>query len=100
MLVGDTVADPVQRAPLALAADAVAHDPATFAALAGASNATQEIDLLLRRMQARAAADATLVGQGAPTWLAGVRDRLGEALSRAAGLPLYFSVVAAQSENP
>ena len=101
VLVGDTVADPAQRAHLALAADAVAHDPATFAALAGVSNATQEIDLLLARVQARAAADAALVGMGAPTWLAGVRDRLGEALSRAAGLPAYtVSVVAAELRKP
>jgi len=101
VLVGDTVTDPVQRAHLALAADAVAHDPATFAALARV-NATQEIDLLLTRVQAHAAADATLVGMGgAPTWLAGVRDRLCEALSRAAGLPAYtVSVVAAELRKP
>ena len=36
VLVGDAVADPAQRAHLTLAADAVAHDPATLAALAGA----------------------------------------------------------------
>jgi hypothetical protein len=101
VLVGDTVADPAQRAYLALAVDAVAHDPATFAALAGVSNATQEIDLLLARVQARAAADTELVGMGAPTWLAGVRDRLGEALSRAVGLPAYtVSVVAAELRKP
>jgi hypothetical protein len=101
VLVGDTVADPTQRAPLNLVADAVAHDPATFAALAGVSNVTQEIDLLLTRVQTRAAADAGLVGMGAPTWLTGVRDRLGEALSRAAGLPAYtVSLVAAELRKP
>jgi hypothetical protein len=101
VLVGDTVADPAQRASLNLAADAVAHDPATFAALAGVNNATQEIDLLLTRVQARAAADTEIVGMGAPTWLAGVRDRLGEALSRAAELPAYtVSVVAAELRKP
>ena len=101
VLVSDAVVDPAQRAHLALAADAVAHDPATFAALAGVSNATQEIDLLLTRVQTRAAADAELVGMGAPTWFAGVRDRLGEALSRAAGLPAYtVSVVAAELRKP
>jgi hypothetical protein len=101
VLVGNTVADSAQRAPLNLAADAVAHDPATLAALAGVSNTAQEIDILLARVQARAATDAALVGMGAPTWLAGVRDRLGEALSRAVGLPAYtVSVVAAELRKP
>jgi len=97
VLIGDTAAAPEQRARLALAADAVAHDPSTPAALAAVGSAAQELDVLLARIQQRAQADAVLLGMGIPPWLASVRDRLGEALSRADDLPAYVvSVVTAE----
>ena len=80
-MIGAQVAEPERRARLILAADAVAHDPATPVALAGARSPEQERDLLLDRVRQKAEADAALVGMGIPAWLAGVRDRLSEALS-------------------
>ena len=101
VLISTTVTVPEQRARLVLAADAVAHDPSTPLALAGASSAQQELDVLLNRIQRRAEADAELVGMGIPPWLASVRDRLGEALGRADDLPAYaVSVVAAELRRP
>lgn len=92
-MIGAQVAEPERRARLILAADAVAHDPATPAALAGARSLEQERDLLLDRVRRKA--EAALVGMGIPNWLAGVRDRLSEALSRAVDLPTYAVSVAA-----
>jgi hypothetical protein len=97
----ETVPQPEQRARLALAADAVARDPATRTALAAAASAQQELDILLGRVRQRAEADAELVGMGTPPWLAKVRDRLDEALGRAVGLPTYAaSVLAAELRKP
>ena len=97
VVIGQTVADRERRARLALAADEVAHDPATAAALAGAASPQQELERLLERVNARARSDAELVGMGVPDWFAGARDRLGEALGRAVGLPAYaLSVVTAE----
>ncbi len=101
VMIGQAVADPATRAQLSLVADAVAHDTSTPAALATAGSAVQELDQLLRLIRQRAEADTELLGMGVPTWLAGVRDRLGEALSRALDLPAYtLSVVAAELRKP
>jgi hypothetical protein len=99
-MIGAQVAEPERRARLILAADAVAHDPATLAALAGARSPEQECDLLLDRVRQKAEADAALVGMGIPNWLVGVRDRLSEALSRAVDLPAYAVSVAAAEVRP
>lgn len=97
LVIAQTVADPPQRARLVLAADAVAHDPTTVLALAGAATAQQELDRLLERVNERARTDVELVGMGIPDWLSRVRDRLGEAIGRAGDLPAYaLSVVAAE----
>jgi hypothetical protein len=101
ILISDAVPDPAQRAQLTLAADAVARDPSTPGTLAGVDNTTQELDLLLTRVQQHADADAALVGMGIASWLARVRERLGEALNRSQDLPAYaVSVVAAELRQP
>ena len=101
VLIGQVVTTPAPCARLTLAADAVVHDPTTPAALAGAGSSPQALDILLTRVQQRAAADAELVGMGIPSWLAPVRERLGEALSRATDLPAYaVSAVAAELRKP
>jgi hypothetical protein len=99
-MISAQVAKPERRARLILAADAVAHDPATPAALASARSPEQERDLLLDRVRQKAEADAALVGMGIPNWLAGVRDRLSEALSRAVDLPTCAVSVAAAEVRP
>jgi hypothetical protein len=100
VMIGAQVAEPERRARLILAADAVAHDPATPAALAGTRSPEQECDLLLDHVRQKAEADAALVSMGIPNWLAGVRDRLSEALSRAVDLPAYAVSVAAAEVRP
>jgi len=101
VIIGQQVADAEPRAHLSLIADAVAHDASTQAALATARTAEQEIDLLLRRIQQQAQADATLLGMGLPPWLTGLGDRLGETLSRAFDVPTYaVSVAAAELRKP
>jgi hypothetical protein len=95
------VPDAPQQARLILAADAVAHEPTLPASLAAATSAQDEIDTLLDLVRRRAQADAELLAQGIPDWLAGVRDRLGEGLGRALDLPSYaISVVTAEIRRP
>lgn len=101
ILLSDTVADPAQRASLTLAADAVAHDPTTPAALATAGNEAQTLTLLLDRIRQHAEAEAALLGMGFSSWMAALRDRLGEALSRGEDLPTYaISIVTAELRSP
>ncbi len=95
------VPDSMQQARLILAADAVAHDPSLPKRLAAATPIQDEIDTLLDLVRRRAQADAELVAQGMPDWLAGVRDRLGEGLGRALDLPSYaISVATAEIRRP
>ncbi len=100
MLLSEAVPDPAQRAHLSLAADSVAHDPSTPAALAAAGSEAQALAVLLEHVRQRAEAEARLVGMGLATWVTAVRDRLGEALSRGQDLPTYALSVATAELRP
>ena len=100
-IIARQVPDGEEQARLIVAADAVAHEPTTHAALAAAQTPQEEIDRVLDRVHERAQADVALVAKGFAEWLAGARDRLSEAVSRAAGLPIYtVSVTAAELRRP
>jgi hypothetical protein len=76
-------------ANLRIEADALARDPQFRAALTLAPDGSAELDLLLQHLQARSHQSVGLVGMGAPAWLSGLNDRLGEALRRADGAPAW-----------
>ncbi|MEZ5863076.1 MAG: hypothetical protein R3D25_03010 [Geminicoccaceae bacterium] len=83
-----------------LAADEVAMDPATGAALAAAATPADEVKVALDLVRARAPAEA-LAGMGAGGFWASLGDRVSEATRRALGLPTYAaSVVAAELRKP
>lgn len=83
-----------------LAADAVAMDPATGAALAGAATPADEVKIALDLVRARAPAEA-LAGMGGGGFWSRLGDRVSEATRRALGLPTYAaSVVAAELRKP
>lgn len=73
-----------------LAADAVAHDRATFHELAQCRASAAERAVLERLLAERYAVEPTrpdgLAGMGTPAWLQRAGDRLGEALDRGANL--------------
>lgn len=100
VLLSEAVPDPAQRAHLSLAADNVAYDPSTPAALAAAGSEAQALAVLLEHVRQRAEAEARLVGMGLATWVTAVRDRLGEALSRGQDLPTYALSVATAELRP
>jgi hypothetical protein len=100
VVIGQQVADPARRARLVLAADAVAHDPGTGAALAATPTSEAEVGVLFDRVARTAGADPGLVAMGLADWVTGARDRLGEALGRAADLPAWAVSVAAAELRP
>jgi hypothetical protein len=86
-----------------LAADQVAGDPATAAALAAASRPEDELALLLDLVRARAGdpVAGSLRGMGAGGFWSGLGDRLKETTGRALGVPAYaVSVAAAELRKP
>ncbi|HZE71028.1 MAG TPA: hypothetical protein VE135_16080 [Pyrinomonadaceae bacterium] len=90
--------DPGVRPQLIIAADEVAHDPATPAALAQCTNVQEELEKL-RAMLDRKEAGA-LVGMGPGLW-SWIVDRVGEATSRAVSLPAFtLSTVVAETREP
>jgi hypothetical protein len=88
------VVDARQAAEFALAADAVARDPAVRAAIAAAPMGDAQVQILLSHLANRVSAPGGLLGQGAPAWLQGLRDRVSETVSRGLGLPAYGASVA------
>lgn len=96
-IVEKSIADPAQRAQLAIAADEVAHDARASTELARAATPEEELRVLLNHVRRRVEAEAGLLGQGVPAWLTPLTDRLGETLERAKDLPAYsVSMVAAE----
>jgi hypothetical protein len=90
-LLADLIALAVSNAELrgkaTLVADALARDPSLAAALAAAPDSAAECDLLIARLRAELPS-AGLVGMGSVgDWFRDVGDRLGEAASRAVGMP-------------
>jgi hypothetical protein len=86
----------IERARLILAADKIAHDPATLALLAGKSP-EQQVALLVDRLRAEAAASDELAGKGFGDLWAGLKERLGEALERGDDrLGYVLSILAAE----
>ena len=92
-----------EQTRLILAADEVAEDPATAAALASAATPEDELELLLDLVRARAGeppAEA-LRGMGAGGFWSRIGDRMRETADRALGLPAYaVSVAAAELRGP
>jgi hypothetical protein len=84
---------PTELAAVLAAADEVARDPATEAALAGVRDAAGQVaivrDLFERHCAELLAEQEALVGMGAGPWAARLRDRLGEATSRGRGVPAW-----------
>jgi hypothetical protein len=92
-----------EQTRMILATDQVATDPATAAALAGASTPEDELALLLDLVRARTGdpAAGALRGMGAGGFWSGLGDRLKETTGRALGLPAYaVSVAAAELRKP
>jgi hypothetical protein len=86
-----------ERARLAIAADEVAHDPATAARLA-ALPASAQLEEVMRLIAARV--QSPLAGQGAG-FLPKLADRLRETTSRVAGAPAFaVSTVLAELRKP
>jgi hypothetical protein len=90
--------DPASRPQMIIAADDVAHDPATAVALAECANVEQELEkvrVLLDKKRTGA-----LVAQGTGTW-SKIVDRVREATSRVAGAPAFtLSTVVAETREP
>ncbi len=102
-IAGDTAAPTAEQTRLILAADDVAQDPTTAAALASAATPEDELALLLDRVRARAdeSSAETLRGMGAGGFWTRLGDRLRETADRALGLPAYAaSVAAAELRGP
>jgi len=91
-------ADPSTRAQMIIAADEVAHDPATPAALAQCATVQEELEKLRSMLDQKHA--GVLVAQGTGAW-SKIVDRVGEATSRAVSVPAYaFSTVVAETREP
>jgi hypothetical protein len=82
--------DTRRHAYAAVAADELAHDPATRDALARLPDAAAEVAEIRARVARRAAelavADGNVVGEGTPQWVRNFGDRLGEAAARVGSL--------------
>lgn len=92
-----------EQTRLILAADAVAADPASLAALAAAATPAEELERLLDLVRARAGEPPaeTLRGMGAGGLWTRIGDRLRETTHCALGLPAYaVSVAAAELRRP
>lgn len=90
--------DPASRPQMIIAADEVAHDPATPAALAECSTVDDELDKL--RVLLDKKRTGALVAQGTST-RSKIVDRLGEATSRIVGAPAFtLSTVVAETREP
>ena len=88
-----------ERTRLAIAADEVAHDPATGPLLASLPSAEREREELMRLIAARTT--SPLAAQGAGGLLSTLSDRLGEAVSRVAGAPAFaVSTVLGELRRP
>jgi hypothetical protein len=87
------VADPRRRALIGLAADDVARDPETKKRLDALPGPEEEINLLLSLIDQQIPKvekrQGGLIGMGAFDWTTGLKERLGESLSRAGSLPGY-----------
>ncbi|HET8681523.1 MAG TPA: hypothetical protein VFM54_06575 [Micromonosporaceae bacterium] len=90
------LADPADAARWAVAADAVARDPATAARLVACGTVDEETTELLRLVSQRQG-DGGLAGMGAGGWRTTWRTRLAEAVARATSAP-GFAVSRALAE--
>ncbi len=89
---------PGTRPELIIAADEVAHDPATPTVLAQCSTIQEELERLSALLDQKRV--GVLVAQGTGIW-SKIVDRLGEATSRAVNAPAYtLSTVVAETREP
>jgi hypothetical protein len=82
-----------EQARLLLAADHVAHDPATFQSLVG-KTPEQQLSAVLDRINEEADRDSVLAGKGEGAFgrlLRGVKDRISEAFDRTDEYPGYLA---------
>jgi hypothetical protein len=94
----DQSADPAMRPKLIIAADEVAHDPATPIALARCATVDEELETLRKMLDQKQA--PILIAQGTGLW-SKIIDRLGEATSRVASAPAYTaSTIVAETREP
>jgi len=90
--------DVASRPQLIIAADEVAHDPATPAALAACATVEDELEKLRVLLDKKKA--GVLVAQGTGTW-SKIVDRVGEATSRVISAPAFtLSTVVAETREP
>jgi hypothetical protein len=94
----ERITDPAPRAQMIIAADDVAHDPATPASLAQYSTVEQELEGL--RVLLEKKRTGPLVAQGTGLW-SKIVDRVGEATSRVVSAPAFtLSTVVAETREP
>jgi hypothetical protein len=97
----ESVDDVAEQSRLILAADAVAHDPATAARLARAGGPDAQLDALIDDVRRQAAVESALVAAGAFDWVPRLRDRIAESLDRAQSLPTWaVSIALAEFRAP
>jgi hypothetical protein len=97
-VIADQSADPATRSLLIIAADDVAHDPATPVALAKCATVEEELETLRKMLDQKQA--PILIAQGTGLW-SRIVDRLGEATSRVASAPAYaVSTIVAETREP
>jgi len=90
--------DPANRSQMIIAADEVAHDPATPIALAGCSSVQDELEKLRVLLDQKRA--SPVVAQGTGIW-SKIVDRVGEATSRVVSAPAFtLSTVVAETREP
>jgi hypothetical protein len=100
IIAADPEPSPTRTARI-LAADAIAMDPATGAALARAKTPANEVRMAMALLQERGAPPGGRAGMGGGGFWADLGDRVSEATRRALGLPTYAaSVVAAELRKP
>ena len=92
-------ADPRDEALAAVAADTLAHDPATHSRLKKCANSREELAVLdalfVQYYGQEVSQDGGIVGMGTPVWLQRLQDRVAEALSRDADLSGFLLARAA-----
>lgn len=90
--------DPGVRPQMIIAADEVAHDPQTPAALAQCATVQEELEKLRKLLDQKQI--TVLVPQGTGLW-SKIVDRAGEATSRAISMPAFtLSTVVAETREP
>jgi hypothetical protein len=90
-----TDTDPVLRARIGIAADAVAHDPAIRQKLAAAKTLDEQLRIVAAAVQQHVERQSTLVAAGPFDFFGGIKDRVSEGFSRVLSAPGAGLTVAA-----